>query len=319
MTLELNQRAHRFVEAMIGAADESRIAVHTLDAGTRVLDCGVKAAGGIAAGLNLARVCLADLADVSIVPGAIGDQYCPLVQVVTDHPVAACMASQYAGWQISVGKYFAMGSGPMRAVAGREQLFDKIGYREMPSVAVGVLESRKLPDDAVVSWICERAKVPPSALSLLVAPTASQAGGVQIVARSVETALHKLHELDFDISRVASAHGTAPLPPVAANDVAAIGSTNDAVLYGARVILWVRGDDASIEAIGPKVPAAASPDYGAPFAEIFERAGRDFYKIDPHLFSPAEVTFSNIETGRTTRFGRVDSVVLERSFRGRTQ
>ena len=42
----------------------------------------------------------------------------PLVQVVTDHPVRACLASQYAGWAIKEGKYFAMGSGPMRAAAG---------------------------------------------------------------------------------------------------------------------------------------------------------------------------------------------------------
>ena len=179
---------------------------------------------------------------------------------------------------------------------------------------MGVLETRKLPDDAVVNFICERTKVPPSGLTLLVAPTASQAGTVQIVARSVETALHKLHELGFDISRVVSAHGTAPLPPVAADDLAAIGRTNDAVLYGARVIMWVCGDDASIEAIGPKVPSLASPDYGAPFAEIFERAGRDFYKIDPHLFSPAEVTFCNLNTGRTMLFGRIESSILQRSF-----
>src|SRR2546430_11514883 len=32
-------------------------------------------------------------------------------QVASDHPVLACMACQYAGWQIAVGKFFAMGSG----------------------------------------------------------------------------------------------------------------------------------------------------------------------------------------------------------------
>jgi methenyltetrahydromethanopterin cyclohydrolase len=272
----------------------------------------------------VARVCLADLAEVSLVPGTIGDTACPHVQVVTDHPVAACMASQYAGWQISVDlppgpdgkakKYFAMGSGPMRAAAAREPLFDKIGYRESSPFAVGVLETRKLPTDEVVSWICERAKVPPNGLSLLVAPTASQAGGVQIVARSIETGLHKLHELGFDIGRVVSAFGTAPLPPVAHDDMSAIGRTNDSVLYGGHVTLWVRGDDSSIDAIGSRVPSSASADYGQPFVEIFERAGRDFYKIDPHLFSPAELTFCNLDSGNTRRFGRIDSDVLRKSF-----
>jgi methenyltetrahydromethanopterin cyclohydrolase len=324
MTLQLNERALRLVESIVARATELHIAVHELPSGARIVDCGVSAPGGLRAGLLLARVCLADLADVSLVPGAIGDLPCPLVQIVTDHPVAACMASQYAGWQISVDlapgpdgkskKYFAMGSGPIRAASGREALFDKIGFRETSPVAVGVLETRKLPTEDVARYICDRAKVPASGLWLLVAPTASQAGGVQIVARSVETALHKLHELGFDIGRVVSAHGTAPLPPVAKDDLAAIGRTNDTVLYGGRVTLWVRGDDASIEAIGPRVPSSASPDHGVPFAEIFAQAGGDFYKIDPHLFSPAEVTFSNLETGHVQRFGRIEPAVLSRSF-----
>ncbi len=50
------------------------------------------------------------------------------------------MASQYAGWQISVGKYFAMGSGPMRAAYGKEEIFDHIPGRERPAAAVGVFE-----------------------------------------------------------------------------------------------------------------------------------------------------------------------------------
>ena len=40
-----------------------------------------------------------------------------------------------------------------------------------------------------------------------------------MVARSVETALHKLHELKFDLNQIVSAFGTAPLPPVATKDL----------------------------------------------------------------------------------------------------
>jgi methenyltetrahydromethanopterin cyclohydrolase len=324
MTLKLNERVLRLVDALTARATEYRVSVHTLASGARVVDCGVKVDGGLRVGLVLAQVCLADLAEVSLVPAVTAGIACPHVSVVTDHPVAACMASQYAGWQIQVDlpvvaggtpkKYFAMGSGPMRAAAGREPLFDRIGYRESSPVAIGVLESRKLPTDEVVSWIGERAKVPPSGLSLLVAPTASPAGGVQIVARSVETALHKLHELGFDISRVATAYGVAPLPPVAKDDLAAIGRTNDAILYGAQVTLWVRGDNPSIEAIGPKVPSSASKDHGVPFAEILQRAGGDFYQVDPNLFSPAEITFCSLESGSVHRFGSVAGSVLRRSF-----
>jgi len=266
------------------------------------------------AGIELARVCLGDLAQISILPGEVGSRAVSLVQVVTDHPVHACLASQYAGWALKDGKFFAMGSGPMRAVAATEAIYGVIEFKETADAVVGVLETRKPPTPAIVAKIASACGVEPAAVTLLVAPTASLAGGVQIVARSVETALHKLAELKFDLSRVLSAHGTAPLPPVAADDLAAIGRTNDAVLYGARVVLSVTGDDASLESIGPLVPSSASRDYGEPFAAIFARYNNDFYAVDPHLFSPAEVVFQNVETGKMHAFGGVNPEVLARSF-----
>jgi len=207
-----------------------------------------------------------------------------------------------------------MGSGPMRAVKGDEAIFDKIGGRESANLVVGVLEGRKHPTPAVVAKIAAACRVAPSGVTLLMAPTASLAGGLQVVARSVETALHKLAELGFDLGRVISAHGSAPLPPVAANDLAAIGRTNDSILYGARVVLYVKGDDDSLDAIGPKVPSSSSHDHGEPFAAIFAKYNNDFYAVDPHLFSPAEIVFHNLDTGRVHAFGQVAPEVLTRSF-----
>ena len=59
--------------------------------------------------------------------------------------------------------------------------------------------------------------------------------------------------------------------------------------------LWVQADDDELHAMGPKVPSNASADFGEPFAQIFHRYNGDFYKIDPLLFSPAVVTFVNLE------------------------
>src|SRR5207248_11632756 len=191
---------------------------------------------------------------------------------------------------------FAMASGPMRAVYGKEELFEHISGKEQAPVAVGVLETRKLPDDAVIEHLATALNLPAGKLTLLAAPAASQAGNLQVVARSLETALRKLHELKFDLNQVVSGFGVAPLPPVAKDEMQAIGRTNDAILYGGRVAIWVRADDAQLAEVGPRVPSAASPDHGAPFAAIFERAGRDFYKIDPMLFSPAVVVFHNLHT-----------------------
>ncbi|HWA99236.1 MAG TPA: methenyltetrahydromethanopterin cyclohydrolase [Pirellulales bacterium] len=311
--MNLNVRSARLCHTLVADAELLRIAVHRV-AGAMVIDLGIEVAGGLEAGRRLAEICMAGLGTVAFAAGAGTQAAEPLVTVATDAPVDACMASQYAGWQIKGQRFFAMGSGPMRAAAGREPLFDVIGRRERPSVAVGVLESRTLPPTDVVRDLAESCAVATEALTLLVAPTASQAGTVQVVARSVETALHKLAELQFDLERIESAWGAAPLAPVARNDLAALGRTNDAILYGGEVVLWVRGDDDRLATIGPKVPSSASRDHGRPFVEIFEQYGRDFYKVDPHLFSPAVVTFQNLDTGRVHRFGQVEPAVLRASF-----
>src|SRR5690606_39001878 len=143
-----------------------------------LIDCGIEAAGGLEAGRQLAEICLAGLAKVQIVDEPLEAGVGPSVAVRTDHPVAACMASQYAGWQVSLGDYFAMGSGPMRAARGKENLFDEIGLRESPSEAVGVLESSQPPPAEVCAELARECGVLPEKLTLLVAPTASQAGTI---------------------------------------------------------------------------------------------------------------------------------------------
>jgi methenyltetrahydromethanopterin cyclohydrolase len=224
------------------------------------------------------------------------------------------MASQYAGWQVMYESYFAMGSGPMRAAAGREPLFEAIGHREEDGLAVGVLETSQLPSQEVCRHIAQKCSVDLANLTLLVAPTASQAGTVQVVARSIETALHKLFELGFDLRRVESGFGIAPLPPVAGDDMAAMGRTNDAILYGGEVTLWCRGDQQDLARLGPQIPSTSSRDHGRPFARIFEHYGRDFYAIDPLLFGPAVVTLLNLDTGQSLRFGHTMPELLEESF-----
>jgi methenyltetrahydromethanopterin cyclohydrolase len=310
----LNERAWQLCNAMVLDADALSIKVATLACGTRLIDCGVDAPGNVEAGRRLAEVCLSGLGVITIVPADPALWSGEAIHVATDQPVAACIASQYAGWEIKGDGFFAMGSGPMRAAAGREELFDRLGHRESAERCVGVLETSKLPPESICIDIASKCGVRPDRLTLLMARTASPAGTLQIVSRSVETALHKLHELGFDLGRIESASGNAPLPPVAHSELAAIGRTNDAILYGGFVELTVHGDDESLELNGPRVPSGASPDFGRPFAEIFARYDHDFYRIDPLLFSPAVVKFFNCDTGRTHRFGCFAPDVLAESF-----
>lgn len=314
-SLRMNEAAREIADGMEEQADLLRIKAHRLPSGARVIDAGVEVDGGIEAGLDLSEMCMGGLGTVACTPIQIGGQSWPGLTVWTDHPAVACMASQYAGWSISVGKFFAMGSGPLRAHARVEhELFEKLGYEEQADEGVLVLEGRTLPNDEVAAWVAEKARLQPSQLTFVVAPTASIAGGVQISARIIETGLHKMETLGFDVGRVVSATGTAPLPPVAKNDLRAIGRTNDCILYGGQARYTIRAGDADLEKLAEQVPATASRDYGTPFYEIFQRYGGDFYKIDPLLFSPAEVWLTSTETGRTFHAGRLNPEVLETSL-----
>src|SRR2546430_8946460 len=275
--LGLNERAWQIADALPRQAEGLRVAVRTLRGGARVIDAGVDAPGGFGAGRAVAEICTGGLADIAYPPVPIAGETWPGVRVWTDHPAVSCMASQYAGWAIQVGKYFAMGSGPLRAHARVEkELFTKLGYAERAERGVLVLETRTLPTDEVAAWVGQKAALAPSQLTFVVAATASLAGGVQIAARILETGLHKMDRLGFDVNQIVSGVGTAPLPPVAKNDLRAIGRTNDCILYGGQARYTVQAHDAELAQLVPKLPASASKDYGAPVYDIFKRYDGDF-------------------------------------------
>jgi methenyltetrahydromethanopterin cyclohydrolase len=311
----MNERAWTMAERLVARAAELRIGVHTLSSGARVVDCGIAVRGGFGAGRALARLCMGGLGHISFTALAIGADSWPGVHVWTDHPAVACMASQYAGWAINPDKYFAMGSGPLRARARVErELFAKLGYGEEAARGVLVLEGRTPPTDDVAVWVANKSGVAADALVFAIAPTASLAGGVQISARVVETGLHKMDVLGFDVTRVVSASGTAPLPPTARSDMRAIGRTNDCILYGAQARYHVDAGDDELAALAARMPASASADYGTPFYDIFKRYDSDFYKIDPLLFSPAEVWLTSTTSGKTFRAGSLAPDVLRASL-----
>jgi methenyltetrahydromethanopterin cyclohydrolase len=314
-SLHMNEAAAELADGMVDQADLLRIRAFRLPGGARVIDAGVEIPGGIDAGLALSEICMGGLGNVAFTPVRVGSRTHPGVVVWTDHPAISCMASQYAGWAISVGKFFAMGSGPLRAHARVErELFEKLGYEERADQGVLVLEGRTVPTDEVAQWVAEKARLQPAQLTFVIAPTASIAGGVQISARIVETGLHKMETLGFDVRRVVSAQGTAPIAPVAKNDLKAIGRTNDCILYGGEARFTIGAGDDELAQLSEQLPASASRDYGTPFSDIFQRYGGDFYKIDPLLFSPAEVWLTSTETGRTFHAGQLNPEVLESSL-----
>lgn len=317
--LSINKRSFEIARQMEKEADVLGIRVERLDCGATVIDAGVNVSGSYEAGRMFSEICLGGLGKVEFCTLHLNGLSLPAVNVTTSHPARACMASQYAGWFVEVARegkknYQAMGSGPARSLYGKEPLLQKLGIAEEADVAVLTLESHKLPDDEVACWVAAKCNVSPDRVVLLVAPTASLVGSVQIASRVVETGLHKMSEVGYNILNIVSGFGVCPIAPIAKDDLHAIGFTNDAVLYGGQAWYTAKEDSDEIEVMIEKLPSSASRDYGTSFYELFKRYDYDFYKIDPLLFSPAEIFINELTSGRTFHAGGVNSEILQKTF-----
>jgi methenyltetrahydromethanopterin cyclohydrolase len=314
----VNAKAERLVKALIDDADALRVDVSRGTLGECRIDCGVRALGGLEAGRRLAEICLGGLGRVALETTDIDRAWPFVVTVHTAQPVLACLGSQYAGWSLSGEdsgkKYNVLGSGPARAIGSSEKLFDELGYRDRAESAVLVLEADRPPPPALVQQVAKACKLKPDRLTFIYAPTSSLAGTVQIAARCLEVALHKAHELHFPLSHIVDGISTAPLPPPAPDFVAAMGRTNDAIIYGGRAQLFVTSGAKEARNLADNLPSLKSKDYGKPFADIFAAVKGDFYAIDRMLFSPAMVTVTSLKTGESFQGGRIDNAVLSRSF-----
>jgi methenyltetrahydromethanopterin cyclohydrolase len=312
----INEMGFEVFEEMLDYGDELQIEVHELDNGTVVADAGVKAQGGLGAGIYLSRLCMADLADIQLHPYDINGVLLPGVQVATDYPALSCMASQCAMWQIKADKYFAMGSGPARVLARKtRELYEKIGFEEFSDIGVLVLESNKLPDEKVSALIAEKCGIDPADLRIAIAPTNSVAGLVQVSARVVETGLHKLFTMGFDITTVKCGWGRAPISPITGDSTMCMGSSNDAIIYGGETYYTIEYEDLEeLQQYLKGMPSFVSRDYGAPFYKTFKAAGFDFFKVDHNVFAPAKVVMNEIKSRRTFVIGKVNPEVLAESF-----
>jgi len=316
--LSVNRHVAPWVERLCAQADAMRVRVQRDDTGVRLVDAGIAAPGGLAAGLVIGEICMAGFGNVRLRSGG-ADGWPSWLEVRSSLPVLACLGSQYAGWSLAASKeetggkkFFALGSGPARALAAKEPLFGELGYRDHADQGVLILEVDRVPPPVVLQKVLRDCALAPEALTVVLTPTTSVAGTTQVVARVLEVALHKAHELGFALGDVVDGMATAPLPAPSPDGVQAMGRTNDAILYGGRVHLSVRGSDDAARTLAARLPSATSRDYGRSFAEIFEAAGRDFYKIDPALFAPAEVWVSNLDSGRSWHGGAIDIALLRR-------
>jgi methenyltetrahydromethanopterin cyclohydrolase len=313
--LSVNQQSAPIVKQLIARAEALNIGILTHETGCTVIDAGIHFAGCAEAGKMIAEICMGGLGKVSLVAEKRFANFTDAIEVSSDSPVISCLGSQYAGWALSHEKFFSLGSGPARALAQREDVFKDIAYQDTATQTCIVLETDKVPPKEVIEKVLRDTHMQANQLTIILTPTTSVAGTVQIVGRVLEVALHKAHTLHFALENIVSGTGLAVLPPVAKDFMTAMGRTNDAILFGGFVELNVRGGDDEAKKLADQLPSSASKDYGKTFAEVFKFYDMDFYKIDPMLFSPAKVKVTNLDTGNAFEAGALNEALIDLSFK----
>lgn len=310
----VNGLTNPLVKSLVDNAKDLRLGVEQLSNGCTIVDAGIKHAGGLEAGRLIAEICMGGLGHVSLHTASTFAHWPWMLSVHSSNPILSCLGSQYAGWSLAHEKFFALGSGPGRALAGREALYAELGYKDQSDAACLVLESDKAPPMEVIEKVSRDTGVKPENLTFILTPTRSLAGAVQIVARVLEVAMHKIHTLHFPMDHVVDGMASAPVPPPAPDFLIGMGRTNDAILFGGHAHLFVKGTDEAAAKLAKELPSNSSRDYGRPFAEVFKSVNMDFYKIDPMLFSPAAVTVTAMESGKTFIGGKLDAALVDQSF-----
>ncbi len=319
----VNKLTQPLVQELIENAAKLRVGIEVLENGCTVIDAGIKHTGGLEAGRIIAEICLGGMGTVTISHSSYTTNWPLSVNVHTGNPVLGCLGSQYAGWSLSHEKYYALGSGPARAMATKqkegqtipvEELYQELAYHDEADAATLVIENDAIPPLAIIEKVAAACGISPAKLTIIVTPTSSLAGGVQVVARVLEVAMHKAHALHFPLENIVDGSGSAPICPPHPNFVKAMGRTNDAILFAGQVHLFVKGSDEAAEKLAKELPSSTSKDYGKPFAEIFKACDYDFFKIDAMLFSPASVIVTAVESGKSFRAGQLDNALLDLSF-----
>ena len=305
----LNRMATELVDEAIDFAEELTIDVHTLTGDGAVLDFGVEVPGAVEAGLLLAEIQTAGLATVQTDLQEVAGAPLTHVELSTDQPALALLCAGKAGWELSVGDFEGLGSGPARALVAEEEVFARVGYEDEFDFAVLAVETDQLPDEDVASAVADRAGVPESGVFLPAFSTASITGSVVGAARAAELATFRLTELGYDPLDVLSATGSAPVAPVAGDEETAMARTTDAIAYGGQVHLVV---DEPFDRFD-EIASTAGDEDGRPFEQIFEDVDWDHSELPVDYFAPAQVTV-DVVGGETRVVGDTREDVLAESF-----
>jgi methenyltetrahydromethanopterin cyclohydrolase len=330
--ISVNNLAFRIVKDMIERCGELNIEVNELKNGTTIVDCGINAVGGFEAGILATKVACGGLLEACITETSYGGLTLPTLFMRTDNPalsIAVCQSNWFglfpSLFAMKKTEYSALSLGPAKALAQEpKEVFDKVDYKDKSDVGVLVLQADNFPDEKVSEYIASKCKISPENLYLVMAPTASVAGSVQVSAHVLEDSLWRLTDyLDYEYSKVKYITGSSPISPVYPEIWRRPGITPDDMIRNAgRIHFYVyssEGDD--LQKIADEMIIEKTQAFGKPFFEILNSGifskGLDKKTLgrEGWTYVIAEAMVTDLRTGKVFKAGKIHADLI-RKFMG---
>jgi methenyltetrahydromethanopterin cyclohydrolase len=315
--LSINANVMPSVRYLLENAESLGCRYFQLENGVHIVDMGIEVPGGWKSAKLFTEIDMACLGTCGFRDFPLDEEISlPVVEVFIENTELACIASQIAGFRMDAGAFSAIGSGPGRALAALDS-DDHIGlteYRDNYHEAALGFTTNSIPDADTAERTAGLCGVKPENLYLLLHSYNCLVCSLQVSARIVEQAINQMMLNNFDPKQIVSARGYCAVAPLASGDLQAMGWVNDCLLYGGKACFWVRSEDKEIEEKIAGMVTESAKDYGRLFIEMFEEAGRDFYKMDLSIHSPAEIQIFNIYSGSVFTAGKIRKDILKKSI-----
>lgn len=314
--VSVNKRAMEIVRTIIREKDALNVGVSTLKNGSTVIDMGVNYKGGYQAAKHLVEITLGGLGYLQYGNFDLDGLELPQVEIYVDSPVIACLGSQLSGWalpELKTNNIVPLISGPIRTIVKEDKFAKAFPYEDKNDEVVVALQGGLIPDIRLTDYLASKSGVDPDKVYVLTAAAGSLAGIVNVVARTLETSLWRLHALGFNPEKVFSAWGKAPIPPISKDEYTSMIRSNTFVYYGGTVGLTVDCDDKEITDILKKVVLSkeTTDQYGIPFGKLLTEANGNIFEMTKFVHSVTKVILYNVNSGNTFKCGETDLEVLK--------
>jgi methenyltetrahydromethanopterin cyclohydrolase len=313
--LSVNAQAVTIVRRILDAPEVFGVEVSRLANGSVLVDLGQTAPGSWQAGRLFTQIAVGGLGEVSFESFQHGGRRLPAIRLMVDRPLVACMGCQVAGWRLADEPDAPILAGPARTLKDPPDHHVRLaGYRDAWHEGVITVQMSRPVTAEMAQIVADACGLKPEGLYILATRHACLVSSIQVPARGIETAMHRLALDGFDLGCIRHAACTGPIPPLIEDELTAFGRINDALYYGSEVTLYADTDDAILARLVPQAVSAVSPLARRTFAQLYREANYDFHRIPLRAHTPAVLHVTNLKSGRTFSAGCVDEEVLARSF-----